>query len=112
MKLRVIQEFNGLVEGKLLKPGDVIHSTDVERINKIIKGGFGEIISLEDAPDEDKEELVEFQGVEYGLSVLKEALGSIGASVAPNAGVKGVTNAIAKLSEEKATELANALKKE
>ncbi len=112
MKLKVIKEFNGKAEGKLLKPNDVIETVDVDRINTLVKRGFCEILSLENAPAGDSGKVVEFQGKEYDLEKVKAALAAINAPVAANAAVKGVTNALAKLTEDQAAALAETLKEE
>lgn len=113
MKLEVIKKFNGKAEGKVLQPGDVVVTTDIDRINALVKGGYCKITSLEEAtPAGDAGKVVEFQGEEFGLDEVKTALGTIGAPVAANAGVKGVSNALAKLSEEQAANLVKTLKEE
>ena len=48
MELKVIKPFHGKVENKVMNKGDLIHSTDVERINAIVGGGFCVITSLSD----------------------------------------------------------------
>lgn len=48
MQLKVVKKFNGKVEGKVLNPGDVIVTKDVERINALVSGGFCVITSLAD----------------------------------------------------------------
>ena len=113
MQLKVIKKFNGKDEGRILNPNDVITSTDIDRINALVGGGYCEISSLEDAPiDNSGNSVVEFQGREYGLDEIKAALSVIGTPVAANAGIKGVTNALDKLSEEHITALLEELEKE
>ena len=113
MKLEVIKKFNGKAEGKVLQPGDVVVTTDIDRINALVKGGYCKITSLEEAaPAGDADKVIEFQGEEFGLDEVKAALGTIGVPVAANAGVNGVSNALAKLSEEQAANLVKTLKKE
>ena len=54
MKLEVIKKFNGKAEGKVLQPGDVVVTTDIDRINTLVKGGYCKITSLAD-PKQDKD---------------------------------------------------------
>ena len=78
MKLEVIKKFNGKAEGKVLQPGDVVVTTDIDRINDLVKGGYCKITSLEEAaPAGDAGKVVEFQGEEFGLDEVKAALGTI-----------------------------------
>lgn len=48
MELKVIKPFHGKVENKDMGEGDLVHSTDVERINALVGGGFCVIVSLTD----------------------------------------------------------------
>ena len=112
MELKVIKKFNGKVEGRVLSPGDVVVTTDIDRINALVKGGYCEITSLEDVPVDVNtgSGVIEFQGTEFSLDEVKAALGAINVSVAANAGIKGVSNALGKLSEEQAATLLESLK--
>lgn len=62
MELIVIKPFHGKVEDKDMNKGDLVHSTDVERINALVGGGYCSIVSLadteqtEDTEDNDGEE--------------------------------------------------------
>jgi hypothetical protein len=97
--------------GRILSPGETLVTDDVERVNNIVKSGLGEIVSVDvkeeaagqaaqQAPKDPVAKMVAFQGEEYDVETVKKALGEIGAKVAANAGVNGVSNAIAKLTEE------------
>ncbi len=114
MQLKVIKPFNGRDEGKVLSPGDVVVTTDIDRINALVKGGYCEIISLEDESEDANTggDIVELQGVEYSLVDVKAALSAIGAPVSGNAGIRGVSNALDKLSEEQIAALLEVLNKE
>lgn len=116
MKLKVIKPFNGRDEGKVLSPGDVVVTTDIDRINALVGRGYCEITSLEDESSlEDANtdgDIVELQGVEYSLVDVKAALSAIGAPVSGNAGIRGVSNALDKLSEEQIAALLKVLNKE
>lgn len=50
MELKVIKPFHGKVEDKVMNIGDMVCSTDVERINALVGGGYCTIVSLTD-PD-------------------------------------------------------------
>lgn len=50
MELKVTHPFKGKAEGKILCTGDVITTTDIERINALVRRGFCEICSLSDNP--------------------------------------------------------------
>ncbi len=57
MELKVIKPFHGKVENKVMDKGDLVHSTDVERINALVGGGYCVIVSLTDpGPDTDPNE--------------------------------------------------------
>ena len=83
MELKVIKPFHGKVENKVMNKGDLVHSTDVERINALVGGGFCVIVSLSDT--------------------------LIGVSLASNVKERGVANALGKLTEEQAQKLAEYL---
>lgn len=120
MDLRVIKKFNGKAEGKTLCPGDVIQSSDVDRINALVGCGFCVIVALDSTPpvaiptiptptDEEASATVEFQGKSYPFETVKAALGVIGVKVAHNAKEKAVSNALSTLTDEQAQTLAEAL---
>lgn len=48
MELKVIKPFRGKEENKVMDKGELIHSTNVERINALVGGGYCVIISLSD----------------------------------------------------------------
>lgn len=48
MELKVIKQFHGKMEDKVMDKGELIHSTDMERINALVGGGFCVITSLSD----------------------------------------------------------------
>ena len=134
MELKVIKPFHGKVEDKVMDKGELIHSTDVERINALVGGGFCAIVSLSDAPNENDNNAnddapkddapkddapkddanitkgsVVFNGTAYQLETLKECLTLIGVSLASNVKERGVSNALGKLTEEQAQKLAEYL---
>lgn len=117
MELKVIKPFNGKAEGKTLQPGQIIHSTDVERINQLVGRGFCTIVSLGETtpaiapelPEEATNVSVDFQGKKYHIETVKAALGIIGVRVAHNAKEKAVNNALSSLSDEQVQSLVEAL---
>lgn len=54
MELKVIKPFHGKVENKVMNKGDLVHSTDVERINALVGGGYCVIVSLSDPESDPK----------------------------------------------------------
>lgn len=52
MELKVIKQFHGKVEDKVMNIGDMVHSTNVERINALVGGGYCVIVSLSETPNE------------------------------------------------------------
>lgn len=125
MELKVIKPFHGKVENKVMNKGDLVHSTDVERINALVGGGFCAIVSLSDTPNENDNNadddnahkddanitkgFVVFNGTAYQLETLKEGLTLIGVTLASNVKERGVSNALGKLTEEQAQKLAEYL---
>ena len=125
MELKVIKPFHGKVEDKVMDKGELIHSTDVERINALVGGGYCAIVSLSDVPNENdynanddnapKDDanitkgFVVFNGTAYQLETLKEGLTLIGVTLASNVKERGVSNALGKLTEEQAQKLAEYL---
>lgn len=125
MELKVVKPFHGKIENKVMNKGDLVHSTNVERINALVGGGFCVIVSLSDTPNENDNNtnddnapnddanitkgFVVFNGTAYSLETLKEGLASIGVSLASNVKERGVANAIGKLTEEQAQKLAEYL---
>lgn len=90
-------------KGKIYKVGETLHTDELNRVNDLVARGF--------CVESKQTEKVTFQDNEYDLNVVKDALESINAPVAKNAGVKGVTKAIEALSDESVTALKEALEK-
>lgn len=111
MKLNVLHIFRDKEDHTTIhKVGDTLCISDLTRINHLVKIGYCEIVSIDDDPIEDNSDKVYFNDNDYDLDVIKNALGEIGSPVAPNAKVKGVTNALAKLTEEQTNALLEVLK--
>lgn len=108
-----------------MNKGDLVHSTDVERINALVGGGFCVIVSMSDTPNENDNNanddnahkddanvvkgFVDYNGKGYPLDTLKEGLTLIGVSLASNVKERGVANALGTLTEEQAQKLAEYL---
>lgn len=109
--LKVKGAFKCKYTGKIYQPGDTLETNEIDRVNDMLQRNLCVItaVSSEDAADKAADKIT-FQDAEYDLDVIKEALKTIGAKVAENAKVKGVTNAIEKLSEEGKAKLAETLK--
>ena len=115
MELKAIKKFNGRVENRIVRPGDVIQSNDVERINALVSGGYCVIVALDsskpDTVDESAENdpTVEFGGKRYHIDTIKAALSIVGVRVAHNAKEKAVNAALSALTDEQKQTLAEAL---
>lgn len=121
MELKVIKPFHGKVENKDMNEGDLVHSTDVERINALVGGGYCAIVSLSDTPNENEnidddnnankddanvvKGFISYNGKVCPTDTLKAGLAHIGVSVAPNAKDRGVANALGRLTDEQAQQL-------
>ena len=112
MRLEVIRKFIGKEEGKVLLPGAIVNTIDVERINALVGRGYCKIVSLASesegvpaAPENDGVDTLTIGGSEYAIPEVKEALNAIGVMVSPLAKEKGVMNVLGKLSEDEAKAL-------
>lgn len=107
--------FKDKITKEIINPGEKLQTDDLDRVNDLVKRGLCEIASVdyseEDGSDtgedsgSDNAKLVEFQGATYSLDVVKAALKEIGAGVNANAGVKGVSDKLAALSEDQIAQL-------
>lgn len=114
-KLKVNRKFQDKYTDAMYLPGSILLIEDASRVNDLVRRGLCDFVGVEAAPatgSGTKAEVVSFQGVDYPLEDMKNAFKAAGINVAANAGVKGVTNAIEKLSEEEAVKLSESLKKE
>lgn len=115
-ELKVKNKFKDKYTGKVYEVGETLKTDEISRVNNLLSKHLCEVVSVSTAIADDAEKKdtnkVFFNGTEYDLDVIKDALGEIGVSVAKNAGVKGVTNALGKLSEEETAKLSDALNKE
>lgn len=107
--------FKDKITKEIINPGENLQTDDLARVNDLVKRGLCEIASVdyseEDGSDtgedsgSDNAKLVEFQGATYSLDVVKAALKEIGAGVNTNAGVNGVSDKLAALSEDQIAQL-------
>lgn len=113
-KLKVIRKFQDKYTDEVYLPGSAFETEELSRVNDLVKRGLCDLVVVVPvtpaAPT--KADVVSFKGADYPLDEMKEALNAAGVKVAANAGVKGVSNAIEKLSEEEALKLSESLKKE
>lgn len=107
--------FKDKITNEIIQPGGTLQTDDLTRVNNLVKRGLCEIVSV-DNPVLDEQgagdnsgnadaKLVEFQGAQYSLDDVKVALKEIGAGVNANAGVKGVSDKLAALSEDQIAQL-------
>ena len=127
VKLVVLNPFRSVTDHKTVhSKGDTVKITDIKRVNDMVKRGFAEIVSIEDATDEGTKAdgaaadggnqqkagdpgKVAFGGNDYDPQTIKEALVAIGVPCAPNAGVKSLTSKVAELTEDQKAELTKKL---
>ncbi len=112
--LKVSKKFQDKYTNEVCLPGSAFKTDDVSRVNDLVRRGLCDLVGVDaSAPsDNEKQSTVSFQGVDYALDDMKAALVAAGVKVNANAGVKGVSNAIEKLSEDEALRLSESLKKE
>ena len=112
--LKVNKKFQDKCTNEVCLPGSAFKTDDVSRVNDLVRRGLCDLVGVDaSAPsDNEKQITVSFQGVDYALNDMKAALVAAGVKVNANAGVKGVSNAIEKLSEDEALRLSESLKKE
>lgn len=109
--------FKDKITKEIINPGEKLRTDDLDRVNDLVKRGLCEIASVDYSEEDgsgsdtgedsgsDNAKLVEFQGATYSLDVVKAALKEIGAGVNTNAGVKGVSDKLAALSEDQIAQL-------
>ena len=99
--------------GKVLKPGETLITDDLERVNKIVRLGLGEIKGVEAVDGEtakkeggkNSDNLVSVLDSKYDLAKVKVALKEIGVNVAANAGLANVQKKVTELTDEQANAL-------
>ena len=130
--LIALEAFRSVTDHKTVhSKGDTLETQDVKRVNNLVSRGLAEIVKVETAIEEDepvinnpggagktgnagggdngKPTTVAFDGKDYDLQVIKDALISIGVMFAPNAGVNGLTKKIADLTDDQKAALAEKL---
>lgn len=108
--LTALAIFKDKITNEIIQPGGTLQTGDLTRVNDLVKRGLCEIVSVENPVLEQPgtgdnsgnvdAKLVEFQGAQYSLDDVKAALKEIGAGVNANAGIKGVSDKLAALSED------------
>ena len=107
--------FKDKITKEIINPGENLQTDDLARVNDLVKRGLCEITSVDYSEENGSDtgedsgsnnaKLVEFQGATYSLDIVKTALKEIGAGVNTNAGVKGVSDKLAALSEDQIAQL-------
>lgn len=107
--------FKDKITKEIINPGENLQTDDLARVNDLVKRGLCEIASVDYSAENGSDtgedsgsnnaKLVEFQGATYSLDIVKAALKEIGAGVNANAGVKGVSDKLAALSEDQIAQL-------
>lgn len=100
---------------KNYKEGETLTTDDIERVNDLVARGMCVISSIEakasvddKQPGADGSKITVFEK-EFEVEAVKTALASIGAGVAKNAGVPGVTKKLSELNEEQMNALSGIL---
>ena len=107
--------FKDKITNEIIQPGGTLQTDDLTMVNDLVQRDLAKIVSV-DNPVLDEQgagdnsgnadaKLVEFQGAQYSLEDVKAALKEIGAGVNANAGVKGVSDKLATLSEDQYIQL-------
>ncbi len=128
LKLNVKKAFRSVIDNKTIhSEGTTLETSDIQRVNDLVSRGLAEIVSIEGTATDKKKEQgqgegtkekspkpenpskVTFRDGEYDLQSVKEAIVSLGITIAPNAGVNGVTKKLAELTDEQADALAEKL---
>jgi len=129
--LIALEAFRSVTDHKTIhSKGNTLETQDVKRVNSLVSRGLAEIVSVEAAIEDDqtpdpagdagnagkaggngaeKPTTVSFDGKDYDLQVIKDALISIGVMFAPNAGVNGLTKKIGELTDDQKAALAEKL---
>ena len=107
--------FKDKITNEIIQPGGTLQTDDLTRVNDLVQRGLAKIVSVDNPVLENvgtgdnsgnaDAKLVEFQGAQYSLEDVKAALKEIGAGVNANAGVKGVSDKLATLSEDQYIQL-------
>lgn len=113
--LLVLTACRDKITQNIYQPGDNLQTDDIDRVNDLVRRGICKIKSVEnptlsadgagDNSGNANADLVEIQGATYSVADVKTALGEIGAGVAANAGVKGVSKKLSELTEDQIAQL-------
>lgn len=127
MELKVLNRFVDKFDAsKTYQIGDSLISSDIVRINDLLKRGLCEIYSIEDPIEEPAEEpaeeqveesaeeqaKVKFNDVEYDIKTMIASLNQIGVKVSFNSGVDNLNSKIASLNDDQQKSLLELLDKE
>lgn len=105
LTLKVVSSFvDKYDDTKRYQPGDNLQTDSIARTNDLVKRGLCEIREVVTS-EVNTEDGITIKGKEFSLEAVKIALTEIGAGVKGNAKTKGVTDALAKLTEEQTNAL-------
>lgn len=112
IELTVIKKFKDKNDTTVsFDPGSKLNIDEIARINDLVKRGLCEITSL-DVTDENID-TINFGEKEYDIKTMISALKQIeGINVAPNAGIKSITDKLTTLNDDQKTTLSELLNKE
>ena len=110
MQLKAVKIFKDKEDqAKVYKVGESLNIEDLDRVNDLVSRGLCVITSTESKTSTTKISLFE---KEFDLSVVKEALTSMGITLANNAGVTSISKKVSELTEEQSKALSEILCKE
>lgn len=112
MELKVIDS-KGLqckVSGTVYKKGETFDTDDIDRVNDLISRKLCVLTSIE--PKATVDATITFKKKEYDLKQVKDALISMGITVAPNAGATSINKKLGEFTEEQTQALTEILCKE
>lgn len=113
MKLKAIKTFRDKEDKKTVyKEGDTLTVENLDRINDLVSRGLCIITSVETDDDSGSADKIKFQEKEFEIKAVKDALISIGVTVANNAGATSINKKLSELTEDQSKALAEILCKE
>lgn len=112
MELKVIKVFRDKEDKKTVyKVGDALTVDNLDRINDLVSRGFCIITSVETKDNSGSTAEIKFQEKEFEINAVKNALISIGVTIAKNAGATSINKKLLELTEDQSKALAEILNK-
>ena len=115
MELKVIKPFRDKENHeKIYKVDEVLNVEELDRVNDLVSRGLCVITALgsENSGSDDDKDKVKLFDKEFDLKAVKDAIIAIGVSIAPNAGIAGVSKKITELTDEQTKAIKEILCKE